>query len=134
MMEKEGQGSSSPERRSAGNVSPAGNPPSSRSDVSPHNGPQAEAPQQSAQHNPPVEPSDPKEPIDDFDWDELEKRFHGKMIECRHVEEEIYEEFNNLLEVSHRNFCFMVTINAMQVYNAWASAISGHESDRAHKR
>ena len=73
-------------------------------DVSPRNDPHMETPQQSLQHTPPVESSDPKEPIDDFIWDELEKRFHGKMIECKHVEEEIYEEFNNMLEVSPRSF------------------------------
>ncbi|KAI4123707.1 MAG: hypothetical protein LQ347_006050, partial [Umbilicaria vellea] len=117
-MGKERQGSSSPERRSAENVSPAGHPPSSRTDVSPRNDPQADMPRQSAQQNSQAESNDPKEPIDDFDWVELEKRFHSKMKECEHVEQEIYEEFNNLLEV----------------FNAWASAISGHENDRAHKR
>lgn len=103
-MEKEAQGSSSPKHGSAGNVSPAGNPPSSRTDVSPRLDPQAETLQQSSEQNVLVEPVDPKEPIDDFDWDELEKRFHGKMTECKHVEEEIYEEFNNLLEVSPSSF------------------------------
>lgn len=112
-MEKEGQGSSSPERRSAANVSPAGNPPSSRTDASPHNDPQAEAPQQSAQQSSPLQSSDPKAPIDDFDWHELEKRFHGKMTECKHVEEEIYEEFSNLLEVGHKSFCYMATGNTI---------------------
>lgn len=133
-MGKERQGSSSPERRSAENVSPAGHPPSSRTDVSPRNDPQADMPRQSAQQNSQAESNDPKEPIDDFDWVELEKRFHSKMKECEHVEQEIYEEFNNLLEVSHRSICYLATFNATQVFNAWASAISGHENDRAHKR
>lgn len=104
-MEKEGQGSSSPGHGSTGNISPAENLPSSRTNVSPGNDPHTEIPQQSSQHNSPVESRNPKEPIDDFNWDELEKRFHGKMIECRYAEEEIYEEFHNLLEVSLSSFC-----------------------------
>ncbi|KAA6415890.1 MAG: hypothetical protein FRX48_00609 [Lasallia pustulata] len=117
-MDNEGQGSGSPRHESAGNVSPAGSPPSSRTDVSRPNDPPLATPQQTSQHDLPVEPIDLKDRIDDFDWDELEMRFQGKMAECKHVEEEIYKEFNNLLEV----------------FNAWASAVSIHENDRASKR
>ena len=103
-MDNEGQGSSSPRHESAGNVSPGGNPPSSTADMSPRNDPPLATPQQTSQHDLPVESIDLKDRIDDFDWDGLEMRLQGKMAECTHVEAEIYEEFNNLLEVSHRSF------------------------------
>ena len=71
--------------------------------MSPRNDHQTELPQQDTQQTLSTEQGDPKEPIQGFDWDELEKRFHSKMVECKHIEDEIYEEFNNLLEVSENS-------------------------------
>ena len=43
---------------------------------------------------------DPNQPLEAFDWDDLEARFCAKMEECKKVEEEIGEEFRRWVEVS----------------------------------
>lgn len=42
---------------------------------------------------------DPKAPLEGFDWEDLEKRYQGKMEECRETENEIYEEFGRWVRV-----------------------------------
>lgn len=42
---------------------------------------------------------DPKEPLEEYDWEELEERFRESMDERQAAEAEIYKEFNALLAV-----------------------------------
>ncbi|KAK5112500.1 hypothetical protein LTR62_004257 [Meristemomyces frigidus] len=63
-------------------------------------------------------PSDPQEPIPEFDWTDLESRYHNKMADLKKNEDEIYKEFNDLC-----NF-----------FNVWANATQYHEVDRSFKR
>ena len=51
------------------------------------------------QPSPRTQVGDSKEPLDDFDWDDLEERFHQKMAECGKVEKELEGEFNEWLQV-----------------------------------
>lgn len=44
---------------------------------------------------------DPKEPLEDYDWEKLEERFNEKMDERQAAETEIYKEFNALLTVRY---------------------------------
>ena len=53
------------------------------------------------QHTPVTNIGDSKEPLDEFDWDDLEERFCMKMEECGKVEKELEEEFGEWLEVRH---------------------------------
>ena len=41
-----------------------------------------------------------KDPLDTYDWAELEQRFHAGMEECGKRESGIQEEFNELLNVN----------------------------------
>ena len=42
---------------------------------------------------------DSKEPLEDFDWEDLEERFCRKMEECGKVEKELETEFGEWQEV-----------------------------------
>lgn len=53
-----------------------------------------------------VEPQDPKEPLQEYNWEELEERFIGKMDERQAAETEIYKEFNTLLAVRYMGGLF----------------------------
>lgn len=44
---------------------------------------------------------DPREPLEEYDWEKLEERFRAKMDERQAVETEIYKEFNALLAVRY---------------------------------
>ena len=48
-----------------------------------------------------VEEPDPKEPLEPFDWDALEERYHAKMQECQKAEEGIYADFATWVKVNH---------------------------------
>ncbi|KAL8998203.1 MAG: hypothetical protein Q9169_002688 [Polycauliona sp. 2 TL-2023] len=73
------------------------------------------------------EPVDPKEPLEPFEWDDLEERFVQKMEECQKQEEEIEHEFREWCQKAHIPFHH-------QVFNAWASTTREHEEERLHKR
>lgn len=47
--------------------------------------------------------SDPAEPIADFDWEELHKRYHDAMTECHEHEGQLTEEWTQLMNVE----CFI---------------------------
>lgn len=63
-----------------------GGPPNNQSDQSEHIG-------------------DPKVPLEDFDWADLEKRYHDKMEESRETENEICEEFGKWVRVCSFSHC-----------------------------
>jgi len=111
-MEEDAQESSSP-----GHVS-SEHPPSSRTDVSPRSAHQGDTAPQNGNPTGAASTEDPKAALEDFDWIELEKRHLSMMEERKVVEDEIYEEFNDLVDM----------------FNAWTSATAVHDTDRAHKR
>lgn len=94
---------------SAGNISPSFRSssvpaPSSMTQESPQvvcSTPNADTDGQNGHHQPtPVtKVGDSKEPLEDFDWDDLEERFCRKMEECGEVEKELEGEFGEWLEV-----------------------------------
>lgn len=50
------------------------------------------------QHEQP-DPVDSSEPLENYNWDDLEARFHSKMEECDRREQGIEEGFQELLDV-----------------------------------
>ena len=127
-------------------------PPSSKTDISPEapidtdaipNGPdtqtnQAQLPQEDLGSS--------KDPLEAYDWDELEERFRTEMEKCANQEEEIQGEFHELLKVicsypsnpahyTHRGIC-TVTVHAKihQLFKTWTATASIHEENRAGKR
>lgn len=46
-------------------------------------------------------PGEPQDRIDDFDWGDLEQRYHRKMNELGAVEQGIYEDFNSLCNAGY---------------------------------
>lgn len=51
------------------------------------------------QPTPATQVADTKEPLEDFDWDDLEERFCRKMEECAKAEKELEDEFGEWLQV-----------------------------------
>lgn len=47
----------------------------------------------------PSSPSDPQDEIEDFDWSDLQLRYHNRMIELNAKEQGIFAEFNDLCGV-----------------------------------
>lgn len=47
--------------------------------------------------------TDPGEKTDDFDWEDLERRYHEKMRESAQAEQQIHEEFASLMTVRFRH-------------------------------
>ena len=52
-----------------------------------------------------TEEVDPKEPLEPFDWDALEERYHVKMQECQQTEEGIYADFATWIKVIGQQSC-----------------------------
>jgi histone deacetylase complex regulatory component SIN3 len=82
-------------------------PPSSKTDASPHitNHNALTSNNQTGQNDqppPPQEqnPSDAKDALETYDWEQLEERFHAEMEVCEKREDGIQEEFHELLDVS----------------------------------
>ncbi|KAL8691403.1 MAG: hypothetical protein Q9218_003369 [Villophora microphyllina] len=63
-------------------------------------------------------PIDPKQPLEAFQWDDLEERFLKEMEECQKGEEELERDF--------RGWC--------EVFQAWVTTTREHEEERLHKR
>ena len=79
--------------------------------------------------------SDPKEPLENFGWDDLEERFCKKMEECEKAEKELEGEFNEWLQVCQGPYRNGVEpTDYVKVFKAWSSVTSVHEPERAHKR
>ncbi|KAL1636849.1 hypothetical protein SLS56_000943 [Neofusicoccum ribis] len=61
---------------------------------------------------------DPGQPLADFDWTELEARYHGAMKERNAEEQELFNEFERL----------------MNFFQMWANTTTFHETDRTFTR
>ncbi|KAI9811361.1 MAG: hypothetical protein M1827_005521 [Pycnora praestabilis] len=61
---------------------------------------------------------DPKEPLEDFDWEEFEGRYRISMAKHAQIEDDLAKEFHDLVELS----------------SVWSQAGTSHEDDRAIKR
>ena len=57
------------------------------------------------------EPFDPNISLADYDWDDLEARFHVKMEQCTQSEEEIEKDFKDLLDVRFQKPPFLTFIS-----------------------
>ena len=87
-----------------------------------------------------------KDPLEAYDWDELEERFHAEMEKCTNQEDEIQGEFHELLRVicsypsnfahyTSRAICTMtVHTNIHQLFKTYTATASIHEERRAGKR
>ncbi|KAF1989583.1 hypothetical protein K402DRAFT_349509 [Aulographum hederae CBS 113979] len=60
----------------------------------------------------------PGDKIEDFDWDDLERRYHDAIKERDDDEHRMYQEFQKLMEY----------------FQVWAQTTSNHENDRSFKR
>ncbi|KAF1944101.1 hypothetical protein EJ02DRAFT_452714 [Clathrospora elynae] len=64
------------------------------------------------------EDTDPAEPIAEFDWDDLARRYHEAVNKCHGEEEELMREWESL----------------MAYFRIWAQSGHEHETDRTHSR
>ncbi|MCJ1395284.1 hypothetical protein MMC18_008168 [Xylographa bjoerkii] len=56
--------------------------------------------------------------IEDFDWADLEHRYHADMQTCANTETALFEDF----------------AQAIRLFESWASVTTTHENDRSYKR
>ncbi len=88
-----------------------------------------------------------KDPLEAYDWAELEERFHAEMEKCANREDGIQEEFDELLKVNlllptscsagHTYkgvFIMIIYTDEHQVFKTWTATGSVHEENRAGKR
>ena len=90
--------SSSPKQ---GARSSSAHPPSTMTDASVN----SRLPDGNAQNDQQTETAsagNPDDVIAEFDWDELEARFHRKMEGCEKIEQAIFEEFHDWLRVRYK--------------------------------
>ncbi|TKA82857.1 hypothetical protein B0A55_00984 [Friedmanniomyces simplex] len=71
-------------------------------------------------------PSEPHDRIADFDWTDLERRYHHRMGELGRTENQIYEDFNQLCDASRQR--------KQAFFSVWAATSHTHEVDRSYKR
>ena len=94
--------SSSPTRAEHSGRSSSGEKQDSRTDMSSQAGRDDANVDRDVVSDPTVGTYRPDEPLDEYEWKELEERFERKMEERQAAESEIYEEFNTLLAVCAR--------------------------------
>ncbi|MCJ1478712.1 hypothetical protein MMC13_007395 [Lambiella insularis] len=61
---------------------------------------------------------DPNQKIEDYDWADVEHRYHDKMQECAKDEAALFDEFNDTIKL----------------FESWTAAMTVHENDRSYKR
>lgn len=66
--------------------------------------PEAEIVQMSGTQDDPQMNFDPHEKIEDFEWQDLEQRFHQEMEKCGKQELKLYEDLTELFNVIHRPY------------------------------
>ena len=85
-----------------------------------------------------TEQLDPAAEIEHFDWAKLEERYHRAISERNKEEQEILQEWENLMNVlcSHTNSEARTTINKLlsQFFTIWAQTTQTHEVERSFKR
>ena len=74
-----------------------------------------------------------------FDWDDFEARYEEALKKANGQEEELLEEFNELIQVSHNPASQSLrdvrpANGSKQYFNVWASAASAHDTERGVKR
>ncbi|PHH71462.1 hypothetical protein CDD82_6497 [Ophiocordyceps australis] len=70
-----------------------------------------------------------------FDWDDYESRYEKALNEAAEHEGEILREANSLSKVNTLRVCRLPMLRCdMQYFDAWASAASSHDDERALKR
>ena len=80
------------------------------------------------------DPGEPQDKIEDFDWNDLQHRYHDKITEVNDTERRIMEEFNGLCDASFPYpYSFYLT-DLLQYFSVWAQTGSAHEVDRSFKR
>jgi hypothetical protein len=80
-------------------------------------------------------PSDPRNGLETFDWEDLDTRFQIKMSECAQAEQAIYTEFGTWIRVSRlKATCTDPITKFHELFEAWASTTSIYENERAYKR
>ena len=63
-------------------------------------------------------PYNPQDPLETFDWEDLEARYHAKMAHCEAAEGEIYKEFEEWLKVNNIPPCLQTASNSIFDENA----------------
>ncbi|KAK0352805.1 hypothetical protein LTR02_015307 [Friedmanniomyces endolithicus] len=79
-------------------------------------------------------PSEPHDRIADFDWTDLERRYHHRMDELGATEHQIYDEFNQLCDVNFPYEAHDMDADDAQFFGVWAATSQVHEVDRSYKR
>ncbi|KAK0260075.1 hypothetical protein LTS09_005410 [Friedmanniomyces endolithicus] len=79
-------------------------------------------------------PSEPHDMIAEFDWTDLERRYHRRMDELGATEHQIYDEFNQLCDVIDPHKAHDVDADRAQFFAVWAATSQVHEVDRSYKR
>ena len=78
--------------------------------------------------------SDPRDRIEDFDWDDLQHRYHDKIDQLNATEGSIMNEFNNLCDVCMCDSRLSTLLTSVQYFSIWTQAGSNREVDRTFKR
>ncbi|KAK0795969.1 hypothetical protein LTR02_003854 [Friedmanniomyces endolithicus] len=79
-------------------------------------------------------PSEPHDRIAEFDWTDLERRYHHRMEGLGATEHQIYDEFNQLCDVHNLHQAHDWNADDAQFFGVWAATSQVHEVDRSYKR
>ncbi|KAK1058574.1 hypothetical protein LTR74_013297 [Friedmanniomyces endolithicus] len=79
-------------------------------------------------------PSEPHDRIAEFDWTDLERRYHRRMDELGATEHQSYDEFNQLCDVHNLHQAHDWNADDAQFFGVWAATSQVHEVDRSYKR
>ncbi|KAK0942568.1 hypothetical protein LTR29_005829 [Friedmanniomyces endolithicus] len=79
-------------------------------------------------------PSEPHDRIAEFDWTDLERRYHHRMDELGATEHQTYDEFNQLCDVNFPYEAHDMDADDAQFFGVWAATSQVHEVDRSYKR
>ncbi|KAL9093950.1 MAG: hypothetical protein Q9165_003873 [Trypethelium subeluteriae] len=91
--------------------------------------------------SPPATPEDqtnleaePDEPIDSFNWSDLEMRYHDMIKERNQVEHQLLQEFDHLSQVNCPMLVVVLSLRGVKFFCQWAAAGALRETDRSYKR
>jgi len=77
---------------------------------------------------------DPKEQIEDFNWDDLEAKFCKDIEKCENEEQRLNEEFNVLIKVSCFQYALDDCSRSLKYFDVWSKSMHAFDSERATKR
>ena len=78
---------------------------------------------------------DVEDELGDFDWTDLQVRYHERMAELNAQEHTLSQEYRRLCDVRRSSpFIMIQKLTSSQYFGVWAGTGTGHEVNRSHKR